>query len=138
MTKAIATDPKRSAIMRAVRSKDTAPEMVVRRLAHRLGFRFRLHRKDLPGSPDLVFPSRRKVVLVHGCFWHGHSCSRGARQPKANSDYWQAKIVRNVDRDVRNTSALNQAGWEVLIVWECDTLKGKREKLAAELKEFLR
>ncbi len=137
MTKAATTDPVRSAIMRAVKSKDTMPEMIVRRLVHALGFRFRLHRQDLPGSPDLVFPSRRKVVFVNGCFWHRHSCARGARQPKANSDYWTAKISRNVDRDGRNLQALQRAGWQVLTVWECETPKGKLDILETRLKAFL-
>lgn len=113
-------DEFRSRTMRAVRSKDTKPELVVRRLAHSLGFRFRLHRKDLPGSPDLVFPSRRKVIFVHGCFWHGHGCTRGDRQPKANADYWSAKIARNRARDTRSIEMLHQTGWSTLVIWECD------------------
>lgn len=137
MKKATTTDPARSATMRAVKSKDTGPEMVVRRLVHQLGFRFRLHRKDLPGKPDLVFPGRRKIVLVHGCFWHGHDCNRGARQPKANADYWKEKITRNVDRDHRNIAALCAGGWEPLIVWECQTPKALQDSLRDKLKNFL-
>lgn len=106
--------------MRAVRSTDTKPEMRVRRLAHRLGYRFRLHRADLPGTPDLVFAGRRKVIFVHGCFWHGHDCRRGARQPKANAGYWRAKIERNAARDVASAEALRAAGWAVLVLWECE------------------
>jgi DNA mismatch endonuclease (patch repair protein) len=106
--------------MRAVRSRDTAPELFVRRLAHGLGYRFRLHRKDLPGNPDIVFPSRHKVIFVHGCFWHGHDCARGARLPKANRDYWTAKVARNVARDERARDALTVAGWRVETVWECE------------------
>lgn len=131
------TDPARSAVMRAVKSRDTTPEMVVRRIVHALGFRYRLHRRDLPGAPDLVFPGRRKVVFVHGCFWHGHDCPRGARAPKTNADYWRAKITRNVARDARNAQALADAGWHVLTVWECETPKGKRAALEAKLKAFL-
>lgn len=127
----------RSEIMRAVRSKDTTPEMIVRRLVHGMGYRYSLHRKDLPGNPDLVLSSRRKVVLVNGCFWHGHDCVRGARQPKANSDYWRIKIARNVDRDGRTLQALQSAGWHVLTVWECETPKGKRDPLEKKLKSFL-
>jgi len=109
----------RSAVMAAVKSKNTKPEMRVRRLAHAMGYRFRLHRKDLPGSPDVVFASRRKVIFVHGCFWHGHDCARGARQPKTNAEYWRAKISRNAARDHANQEALAALGWEVLTLWEC-------------------
>jgi DNA mismatch endonuclease, patch repair protein len=86
--------------MRAVKGSDTAPEMMVRSLAHRMGYRFRLHRKDLPGKPDIVFPKLCKVVFVNGCFWHGHNCARGARAPKANAEYWRTKITRNSLRDI--------------------------------------
>ncbi|WP_336510352.1 DNA mismatch endonuclease Vsr [Agrobacterium tumefaciens] len=123
--------------MRAVKSKDTTPEMIVRRLVHGLGYRYRLHRRDLPGNPDLVFPGKRKVVQVNGCFWHGHDCARGARQPKANADYWCKKIARNVERDVRNEAALREEGWDTLIVWECQTRTKSREELAARLRGFL-
>ncbi len=137
VTKAKTTDPQRSAVMRAVKSKDTAPEMVVRRLVHGLGYRYRLHRRDLPGNPDLVFPGPRKIVLVNGCFWHGHDCARGARQPKANSEYWKAKINCNVERDQRNFRALQKAGWQVLIIWECETKARDRERLMECLESFL-
>src|ERR1700735_2034876 len=93
------TDPKRRAIMRAIKSKNTFPEMQVRRFVHGLGYRFRLHRKDLPGTPDLVFPRLKCAIFVHGCFWHGHGCLRGARVPKTNTKYWTAKIERNIARD---------------------------------------
>jgi len=116
----MATDPARSAVMRAVKGRDTKPEMIVRRAAHRLGYRFRLHRKDLPGSPDLAFPSRKVAIFVHGCFWHGHDCKRGARAPKTNADYWRAKIARNVARDARAEAALEALGWAATIIWECD------------------
>src|ERR1700681_1327874 len=106
--------------MQAVKSKDTAPEMTVRRLAHRLGYRFRLHRKDLPGKPDLVFPKLHKAIFVHGCFWHGHDCARGARVPKANRDYWVAKVARNRARDAAALAALARSGWRVETVWECE------------------
>jgi DNA mismatch endonuclease, patch repair protein len=111
----------RSDIMRAVRSRDTSPEMIVRRLAHSLGYRYRLHRRDLPGSPDLVFPSRRKLIFVQGCFWHGHACARGARAPKTNAAYWSAKISRNETRDAEQQALLARDGWRLLIVWECQT-----------------
>lgn len=127
-------DPDRSRTMAAVRAKHTKPEMLVRRLAHRLGYRFRLHRKDLPGHPDLVFPGRRAVVFVHGCWWHGHDCARGARVPKTNVAYWTAKIARNVARDRATQAALADAGWRVLVLWECDL---KDEGLPGRLRDFL-
>jgi len=129
-------DEARSRTMRAVRSKDTKPEMLVRRLAHGMGFRFRLHRKDLPGSPDLVFPGRCCVIFVHGCFWHGHDCKRGARQPKENADYWRQKIARNVARDKRVGSELSEQGWRSLILWECELRH--RDALSARLRLFLK
>ena len=120
--------------MRSVKSADTKPEMAVRRLVHRLGYRFRLHRKSLPGTPDLVFPRLRKVVLIHGCFWHGHNCARGDRTPKTNRDYWIAKIARNRERDEVNRTLLVNQGWEVYVAWEC-RIKGI--ELEEELKAFL-
>lgn len=113
-------DELRSRTMRAVRSKDMKPELIVRRLAHSLGFRFRLHKKDLPGSPDLVFSGRRKAIFVHGCFWHGHQCARGNRQPKTNAQYWAAKVERNRVRDAHALDSLHLAGWSALVLWECD------------------
>lgn len=127
----------RSAIMRAVRSKDTTPEMVVRRLVHGLGYRYRLHEKGLPGKPDLVFAGRRKVILVNGCFWHGHNCTRGARQPAENADYWKAKISSNVERDRASAAALQTDGWQVLTVWECETKVRDRDALSERLVAFL-
>ena len=114
-------DASRSALMARVRGKDTKPEMVVRRVAHALGYRFRLHRRDLPGSPDLVFPNRRKVIFVHGCFWHRHPGCRRATTPKTRAEFWLAKFERNVERDVRKEIELMAAGWEVLVIWECET-----------------
>ena len=128
------TSPERSQIMRAVKGQDTGPEMLVRRLVHRLGYRFRLHRADMPGKPDLVFPGRKAVILVHGCFWHGHDCPRGARIPKANRAYWMAKIARNVARDAATRKRLRASGWRVLTLWEC-RLKGP--KLSSQIKRFL-
>ena len=112
---------KRSAVMRAVKSKDTAPELKVRRAAHALGLRFRLGRDDLPGKPDLVFPSRRVALFVHGCFWHGHACARGARMPQTNRAYWQAKIARNMARDRLSLASLRKLGWKPAVIWECET-----------------
>jgi DNA mismatch endonuclease, patch repair protein len=111
----------RSRIMRAVKGADTGPEMTVRRMVHNMGYRFRLHRNDLPGKPDLVFARLRKVIFVHGCFWHGHNCARGARVPKRNRAYWIKKISGNRVRDQRNKKELAAAGWKSLIIWECKT-----------------
>lgn len=115
-------DPeKRSAVMRAVKSRDTAPELKVRKAAYALGLRYRLNRADLPGKPDLVFPAKRTVMFVHGCFWHGHDCPRGARMPQNNRAYWQAKISRNMARDKANLAALRKLGWTPRVIWECQT-----------------
>ncbi len=123
----------RSEIMRAVKSRDTKPEMIVRRLVHGLGYRYRLHRPDLPGKPDLTFPSRRKVVFVHGCFWHGHDCARGARVPKNNREYWIAKIARNKTREAKDCDRLREMGWSVFTIWECET---KSAGLESRLRAF--
>ena len=125
----------RSCIMRAVKSRDTAPEMLVRRLVYSMGYRYRLHRKDLPGKPDLVFSSRRKIIFVHGCFWHGHTCDRGARVPKANRDYWLTKIAKNRKRDAQHQTRLEETGWRVLVIWECEMKD--RPALEARLQDFL-
>ena len=111
--------PQVSCRMRRIRKTDTKPEMIVRRLAHGLGFRYRLHRRDLPGTPDLVFPRLRKVILVHGCFWHQHDCPLGRKQPSTNTQYWLPKLARNVDRDRWVQTRLQEQGWGVLVVWEC-------------------
>lgn len=112
-------DAARAAVMRAVRGRDTGPELAVRRMLHAAGYRFRLQRADLPGKPDVVFPARRAVVFVHGCFWHGHDCKRGARAPRRNADYWSAKIARNMARDAEVAAALGALGWRSHVVWEC-------------------
>lgn len=110
----------RSDLMAKVRSKDTEPEMIVRKIVHEHGFRYRLHRKDLPGKPDLVFSGKKKVIFVHGCFWHGHTCPSGANQPRSNIEYWTEKLDRNKNRDRENTRALKKMGWDVLVIWECE------------------
>ncbi|MDP2358573.1 MAG: DNA mismatch endonuclease Vsr [Beijerinckiaceae bacterium] len=123
----------RSATMRAVKSRNTAPERKVRALLRPIAPGYRLHRTDIPGKPDIAWPGRKRALFVHGCFWHGHNCARGARAPKSNADYWQAKIARNHARDEVNMTTLAQQGWRALIVWECE-LKDEaalREKLAA-------
>ena len=111
---------KRSAVMRRVKGKDTSPELAVRKALTRLGARYRLHRKDLPGKPDIVMPGRGLAIFVHGCFWHGHDCARGARVPQQNRDYWVGKVARNRARDAANREALTVLGWRVEIIWECD------------------
>lgn len=131
------TDSHRSATMRAIKSINTTPEMVVRRMAHRLGYRYRLHKKELPGKPDLVFVGLRRVVLVNGCFGHGHDCPRGSRVPKNNRDYWQRKISGNVARDRANLAVLEAAGWSVFLVWECETKVSERPDLERRLVAFL-
>jgi len=125
---------KRSAVMRRVKGRDTRPELTVRRLLTALGVRYRLHRKDLPGKPDIVMAGRRLAIFVHGCFWHGHDCARGARVPKANRDYWLGKVGRNRQRDGVSRAALEAAGWRVETIWECEmkdeaALKGRLEAL---------
>lgn len=126
----IISPERRSALMSRIRSKNTRPEMVVRSLLHRLGYRFRLHRKDLPGHPDIVLPKHRKIILVHGCFWHGHDC-RLASKPKSNEAYWTEKIQSNRARDAVNRAALQSQGWTVLELWECEVRRvvGLEDKL---------
>lgn len=114
------TPEKRSAVMRRVKGRDTAPELKVRKALTALGARYRLNRRDLPGSPDIVMAGRRLAIFVHGCFWHGHDCPRGSRVPKTNRDYWTAKVARNVARDARAAAELAAADWRVETIWECD------------------
>lgn len=121
----------RSRMMSAVRGKNTFPELFVRRKLHARGFRYRLHVKNLPGNPDIVLPRYRTVVFVHGCFWHGHSCSRGKR-PSSNTKFWNTKIDANIQRDKRNQRRLRSTGWESIIVWEC-RLEAGTEKLIRRL-----
>jgi len=111
----------RSAQMRRIGKRNTSPEIRVRRALHALGARFRLHNASLPGTPDIVLPSRRKAILVHGCFWHQHPGCRLARQPKSRLDYWLPKLARNSERDIQVRSALAAAGWEPIVIWECET-----------------
>ena len=131
-------DPQaRSAVMRRVQGRDTGPELKVRRSLTRLGARYRLHRADLPGRPDIVLPGRRLAIFVHGCFWHGHDCLRGARVPEARRDYWTAKVAGNRARDARNLSALAESGWRVETVWECELKARDLPALEARLKALL-
>ena len=121
--------------MRAIRSKDTLPEMLVRSLVHRMGFRFRLHRKDLPGKPDMVFPSKKKVIFVHGCFWHSHDCKPGLI-PRTNQDFWLHKLEQNSDRDRRNLQALTEDGWKPFVVWQCEL--ENISDVSAKVEQFLK
>ena len=127
----------RSRIMRAVKSGDTSPELAVRRLVHSLGYRYRLHGRDLPGRPDLVLPRLGKAIFVHGCFWHRHRCAAGQSTPASRIDYWKAKFARNVERDRSSLRKLRRLGWSVLVVWECQTRVGKGEALRRRLARFL-
>jgi DNA mismatch endonuclease (patch repair protein) len=129
------TPAERSARMALVRSKDTKLELLVRRLVHRMGYRYRLHRRDLPGTPDLVFPGRRKLIFIHGCFWHRHARCALARMPKSRSDFWLPKLTANAERDARNVRALRRLGWSVLTIWECQL--GDTAKLANRIRRFL-
>lgn len=122
--------------MQAVKSKNTSPERRVQRLVRAGGYRYRLHRRELPGCPDLVFQSLKRVIFVNGCFWHGHSCARGARVPKSNTAYWTAKIERNKTRDAAARKTLLATGWKVLVLWECELRD--EAKLRSLIKRFLR
>lgn len=121
--------------MAAIKGKNTKPEMIVRRLAHSMGYRYRLHRKDLPGKPDLVFPSRCKIIEVYGCYWHMHDCPYGRVVPKTNAEFWQTKRLSNVTRDTRNSEELAKQDWRVLIIWECEVKDA--EKLRERITQFL-
>jgi len=125
----------RSRNMSAIRGKDTKPEMIVRCIVHRLGYRYRLHRRDLPGTPDLVFPRLHKIINVHGCFWHMHKCRYGLVTPKTNRNFWEAKRTGNARRDRTTLRRLRANGWDVLAVWECETKNNAG--LEGRLRSFL-
>jgi len=131
------TPQQRSAVMRAVRGADTKPEMIVRRLVHALGYRYRLHVRALPGAPDLVFAGRKKVIFVHGCFWHRHRCEAGRSMPASKVEYWQAKFAANERRDRRHRRQLQALGWKVLVLWECQIGPRKLERLKQKIERFL-
>lgn len=131
------TPEQRRRCMASVRSKDTTPEMVVRRLVHGMGYRYRLHVRSLHGSPDLVFPARQAVIFVHGCFWHRHKCKRGWPLPATRRSFWKAKLDGNRQRDVKHRRALRRLGWRVLVVWECQTRSAKLDRLAERVRAFL-
>jgi DNA mismatch endonuclease (patch repair protein) len=128
------TPEDRSALMSRIRSKDTKPEMIVRRLVFSMGYRYRLHRPDLPGKPDLVFPGKKKVIFVHGCFWHAHSCKRGFK-PKTNVEFWEKKLDANRTRDAYNVCRLREMGWDALTVWECEI--DEIDRLERMIREYL-
>ncbi|QGM99413.1 very short patch repair endonuclease [Methylocystis parvus] len=134
LSRQVESPARRSAIMRAVKSRDTAPERAVRAMLRSFAPGYRLHRKDIPGNPDIAYVGRKQAIFVHGCFWHGHDCARGARMPKANADYWRAKIARNKARDETNFARLAELGWRTLTVWECE-LKDK-DALEKKLRAF--
>ncbi|NLF07224.1 MAG: DNA mismatch endonuclease Vsr [Pirellulaceae bacterium] len=123
--------------MAAVKSKDTTPEMFVRRLVHSLGFRYRLHVRTLPGTPDMVFPRLRKIINVNGCFWHRHCCGKGRSLPTTHRRYWKAKLTANKTRDIAARRKLRRLGWKVLVVWECQTAKQNLARLEKRLVDFL-
>lgn len=131
----IMTQEERSERMSRVRNKDTRPEKLVRSLLHRMGYRFRLHGKKLPGKPDIVLPRHKKVIFIHGCFWHQHGICRPLSIPENNSDFWRQKFADNVRRDCEKLAALREAGWDVLVVWECETKD--RAKLEGQLRSFM-
>ena len=116
--------------MAAIKGRDTRPELLVRRLLHKLGYRFRLHQRELPGTPDIVLPGRRVVIFVHGCFWHRHGCSNSVL-PRTRTEWWEAKLDRTVERDAQNIAALEELGWDVLVLWEC--LLGDEPDLQSKL-----
>lgn len=127
----------RSLVMSRIKGRNTSPELAVRRLVHSLGYRFRLHKKGLPGTPDLVFASRCKVIFVHGCFWHRHEGCKRSSSPASRTEYWAEKFKRNLERDAESESALRQLGWDVLVVWQCETKAGNVGLLGSKIVEFL-
>lgn len=133
----VLTRKQRSYCMSRIKNRDTKPELAVRQLVHSMGIRFRLHRKDLPGTPDLVFPARKKVIFVHGCFWHRHNCRKGQVIPKTNRAFWETKIENNRQRDKRSQRELRRQGWSVLTVWECQVTPKRRDWLVDKLVSFL-
>ena len=125
----VLTPEQRCRNMSAIRAKNTAPELLVRRALHAMGYRYRLHRKDLPGNPDIVLPKYKVVIFVNGCFWHRHSGCKYATTPASNADFWKAKFEANIARDKRNYTQLEKLGWKVVVIWECEIRKGEISKL---------
>lgn len=131
------TPEQRTRAMRSVTSTDTGPELAVRKSLHRLGFRYRLNVRSLPGTPDIVLPRFKKIILVHGCFWHRHSCKAGRSFPSTRQDYWSAKFERNNQRDLRIRRLLRLAGWKVMVIWECQIRPSELSRLESRLCSFL-
>ena len=129
------TPAQRSYTMSRVRSKDTKPEIEVRKIVHGMGYRYRLHRKDLPGKPDMTFPRLKKVIFINGCFWHGHTCKQGKKRAKTNKEYWKNKISGNKKRDIANHKKLKELGWDVLVIWECEI--HDEESIRISIKKYL-
>jgi len=129
------TKEKRSRIMSRVKGRDTKPEILIRSVVHRMGFRFRIHRYDLPGHPDIVLPRHKKVIFVHGCFWHGHKKCGRSKRPTTNTNFWNRKLDKNIERDKVFQCKLRSMGWKVLVIWQCETRKA--QKLSAKLERFL-
>jgi DNA mismatch endonuclease (patch repair protein) len=127
---------KRSNIMSRVRSKNTKPEIIIRKLVYSLGYRYRLYRRDLPGTPDIVFTKRKKVIFIHGCLWHGHCCKR-ASLPELHKDKWREKILKNIERDHLSFEALTNKGWEYMVIWQCEIKKSNIEEIKHQLTKFL-
>lgn len=132
----VLTPAQRRKCMSSIKGRDTKPEMIVRKMVHSLGYRYRLHRMDLPGKPDLVFSRFKKVIFVHGCFWHKHRCRYGRVTPKTNAEFWRAKRESNKLRDIRNRKLLKEMGWSTLIIWECWT-KASKKTIEDKLKIYL-
>lgn len=128
---------KRSQIMSKISGKNTLPEMTIRKLLFSMGYRYRLHRKDLPGSPDIVFPGRKKIIFINGCFWHGHDCKRAAL-PKSNKDFWESKINGNIERDKINFIKLSDMDWKYLVIWQCEIKKSNLDTLSNKMDDFIR
>ena len=124
--------------MSKIGPKNSKPEIFIRKLIHNLGYRFRLHRKDLPGKPDLVFPKYRKVIFVHGCFWHGHKGCNKSKLPETNIEFWEEKIRKNIYRDRNNYEKLNRLGWDSLILWQCEIKPSNTDLLTQKISEFLK
>lgn len=123
--------------MASIRKRDTRPELIVRHLAWSMGYRYRLYRRDLPGTPDIVFSGRRRIILVHGCFWHRHDCPLGRKVPRARPDYWLPKLERNRQRDLATLERLTALGWAALVIWECEVQRMPADSLAKRLNAFL-
>jgi len=129
---------KRSEIMSKIGPKNSKPEIIVRKIVHSLGYRFRLHRKDLPGNPDLVFPKYKKALFVHGCFWHGHKRCQQGKLPATNTTFWEEKISGNVKRDKSNFNKLRRLGWKYLVIWQCDLKESNKENLKRKINNFFK